>query len=130
MWNRNGVQTCAELEEDGNEFGGLTLAWDAVSGGYNFLVSQLDYLRGWDGLARRCAAGRAELHLLCTETLERDARALLRRFNVSPGAPPVHANRRAIAASADAQEEARAAEFVRRKLFPWDTALHRHVCGR
>ena len=46
----------------------------------------------------------------------------------SPGAPPVHANRRAIAASADAQEEARAAEFVRRKLFPWDTALHRHVC--
>ena len=36
------------------------LHWDSVLGGHNFLVSQLDYLRGWKA---HCRSG--ELHFMC-----------------------------------------------------------------
>ena len=36
------------------------LYWDSVLGGHNFLVSQLDYLRGWKA---HCRSG--ELHFMC-----------------------------------------------------------------
>lgn len=35
--------------------------WDSVLGGYNFLVSQFDYLRGWE---RHCTE-RGEIHFMC-----------------------------------------------------------------
>ena len=35
--------------------------WDSVLGGFNFLVSQFDYLRGWE---RHCKE-RGEIHFMC-----------------------------------------------------------------
>ena len=37
--------------------------WDSVLGGLNFLVSQLDYLRGWEGHCR--PRSRGEIHFMC-----------------------------------------------------------------
>lgn len=43
--------------------------WDAVLGGNNFLVSQLDYLRGWE---QHCLSrSRGEIHFMCAAYLHR-----------------------------------------------------------
>ena len=39
---------------------------DSVLGGHNFLVSQLDYLRGWDA---HCRSRSGELHFMCVPAI-------------------------------------------------------------
>lgn len=116
--------------------------FDAVRSGYNFFTSQLDYLRDWDTLAKRCHAGEAEIHVLCTETLERDAHRFLRAFDDPLVTLPRvgHKNRRTIALDAASRtasldglslkmSETEAEAIVRDRLYPWDAQLHQHVCG-
>lgn len=102
--------------------------------GDNFLVSQLHYLRGLD-----CDSDNApELYFVCADDGQRfddDWRAILRRFGVNDTAD-ASANRshhrsseahpRAVAVST-LKEEWR--DIVRRQMYPWDWALHQHVCG-
>ncbi len=105
--------------------------------GSMFLTSQLGYLRGVD-----CAAD--EVHFICQERFDEDWRALFaakqpghagdaiaqprqwhshrRNDNASRSAMQRFAQRRALLSD---EEQA----FVRRELYPWDTALHRAVCA-
>ena len=116
--------------------------FDSVRGGYNFFTSQLDYLREWDTLVTRCHAGQAEIHVVCTETLERDAHRLLRAFDDQLVTLPSveHKNRRNFkpddaasrAGSIDGlslkMSESEAEAIVRDRLYPWDAQLHQHFC--
>lgn len=98
----------------------------------NFLVSQLDYLRGLD-----CGA-RHELHIVCTESFDFDWQQLLRTFGLASGSAeggaarsataPTRHNWRSAEKRAGALSEADAA-FVRECLYPWDAKLHALVCG-
>ena len=119
--------------------------------GSMFLTSQKGYLRGID-----CNA--AEVHFLCQERFDEDWRALLRTFGVRSTSPfngSWHSHDRsagldtkfesnvaltwrmkrlkrahdhAVAARANSFLSDDDKEFIRRELYPWDTALHDWVC--
>eukprot|EP00310_Coccolithus_braarudii_P018083 CAMPEP_0183337804 /NCGR_PEP_ID=MMETSP0164_2-20130417/5323_1 /TAXON_ID=221442 /ORGANISM="Coccolithus pelagicus ssp braarudi, Strain PLY182g" /LENGTH=335 /DNA_ID=CAMNT_0025507557 /DNA_START=13 /DNA_END=1020 /DNA_ORIENTATION=+ len=104
----------------------LGVAW-----GSQFLVSQLDYLRGFD-------PSTMSLHILCAERFEADWQQLLRRFGLSE-VPLPHANDRLARVHGKAAHNGtyedqfslipKLARFVRNCLYPWDTHLHRALCG-
>ena len=104
-----------------------------------FLTAQADYLRG----LAQCGVT-TELHFLCTETLSSDWDAFHRRLpNLRPGSATTsetHAHNRQELLSHRPRSQSHQVEmlyqldeaqrnFVRRCLYPLDTALHRHVCG-
>ena len=86
-----------------------------------FMMPHVGYLRGFDS--------HDALHVLCTETLDADWAALLRRFGY--GARPLaHSHLRAAAVERrEGELNGADAEFVRRCLFPWDAWLHRELCA-
>jgi hypothetical protein len=101
-----------------------------VHPGNNFLINQLDYLRGLD-----CNATR--LYYVCTERLSADWGALLRSssYNASTikaSDIKTHAHQRGNASDGELTAMASpdpVAEVQIRKLYHDDVALHRMVCG-
>ena len=101
--------------------------------GSNFLVPQVDYLRGAD-----CA--RLELHLLCTPRLSEEWSALRQAFDTDAPATPLQAHRssyhghhRSQQYSAETLRRSRLTEseraYVRECLYPHDTRLYGTWCG-
>ena len=122
-------------------------AWDSFGTGANgFVTPQVDYLRG----VQHCNGITTEVHFLCTESLRADWEALLRQQRRAGllGAPDARRARRNRVpetgryvrslqnhsyfhgqwAKVWSMSEADR-DFVRRCLFPADTALHATVCS-
>ena len=111
-------------------------------GGSMFMTSQLSYLRGID-------CSRTEVHFLCQEKYDADWRELLRIFAADASAGRVwHAHNRSQLrhqqSSRGPKSRTRVLEelaiershlgademaFIRREVYPWDTALHGWACG-
>lgn len=101
--------------------------------GSQFLISQWHYLRGLN-----CSAG-DEVHFICTERFDTDFRRFLSAFGLSPSVngSSWHRQHRSAARSKLAYYAERRSHlseadraFVRERLYPWDTELHRWACGR
>lgn len=112
---------------------GLNLGF---TGGNNFLVSQLDYLRGY-------MPSWMELHVVCTERFSEDVSALLSRFGVDgdgdgdgdgqDGQRTIlhqhHRSNQTIGGHDRQTLSLGARRFVRECLYPHDTQLHQLLCG-
>ena len=110
------------------------------AGGSNFLVSQLDFLRGLE-------CSESEVHFLCTEKFSQHWMRLLDAFGLPRASGrDAHETRRAAAVanlarihrrqrSIDANTTRLSSlsgverDFVRRCLYPWDAELHAAICG-
>jgi hypothetical protein len=114
---------------------GSVAALNARNGHNNFLVPQIDYLRGLS----QCGV-QTELHILCTERLSSDWSTLLSQHSGVAEANHTSwavANQRntprtsALSGGGDVwllSKEDRS--YWNECLFPWDARMHKHMCGK